>query len=65
MTAAKNPDGSVVVVLFNPIAESKEIQLSVRAKSIKFSISGKAVQTLLIPGNASPLVPFRLEAKRK
>jgi glucosylceramidase len=65
MTAAKNPDGSVVVVLFNPTEGAKEIQLSVRSKSIKFSISGKAVQTLVIPVNASAHVPFRLEAKRK
>jgi len=60
VTAAKNPDGSIAVVLFNPTEGTKGIQLSVQSKSTEFSISGKAVQTLVIPGNNSPLVPFQL-----
>ena len=50
VTAVKNPDGSLAVVLFNPTEEVKGIELSVQSKSIEFAISGKAIQTLVIPG---------------
>lgn len=51
VTAAQNPDGSIAVVIFNPHEDAKGIKLWLRDKSIDFSISGKAVQTILIPGS--------------
>ncbi|MBE0662892.1 MAG: glycoside hydrolase family 30 protein [Bacteroidales bacterium] len=51
VTAAQNPDGSIAVVIFNPNEEEKGIKLSLQEKSMDFAISGKAVQTILIPGS--------------
>jgi glucosylceramidase len=48
ITAVKNPDGSIAVVLFNPTEETKGIQIALRSKSTAFAISGKAIQTLVI-----------------
>ncbi|MBW6498099.1 MAG: hypothetical protein K0B09_06910 [Bacteroidales bacterium] len=50
VTAAQNPDGSIAVVIFNPLDEARGISLSLSGKTTEFSISGKAVQTVLIPG---------------
>ena len=50
LTAAQNPDGSIAVVIFNPDEEIKGIKLSLQGKSMEFAISGKAVQTIVIPG---------------
>lgn len=64
MTAVKNPDGSVAVVLFNPTEQPKGVQLTLQSKSIEFAISGKAIQTLVVQGNGSAQVPpFRVEAR--
>ncbi len=49
VTAAQNPDGSIAVVIFNPTEETRGIRLSLSGKTSEFSISGKAVQTVLIP----------------
>lgn len=46
VTAAQNPDGSVVAVLFNPTENEKHIRLLINTKSISFSISAKAIQTI-------------------
>jgi glucosylceramidase len=51
MTAARNPNGSIAVVIFNPEEFSKGVQLSLHEKSIEFTISGKAIQTILIKAN--------------
>lgn len=51
VTAVQNPDGSIAVVLFNPSEEQKGIQLSLAQKSIEFTISAKALQTLVIPSD--------------
>ena len=50
VTAAKNPDGSIAVIAFNPAGESKGIKLSHQKKTFEFAISGKAIQTILIQG---------------
>ena len=50
MTAARNPDGSIAVIIFNPGAEAKGIRLALREKPVEFTISGKAIQTILIKG---------------
>jgi len=48
VTAAKNPDGSIAVILFNEGEEEKNINLSLNNKSTKITISAKAIQTLVI-----------------
>lgn len=47
-TAAKNPDGSIVAVVFNPKENKEDIQLTLHAETIRFSIQPKAIQTLII-----------------
>lgn len=50
VTAARNPDGSIAVILFNPEEEVKGVHLALREKSVEFAINGKAIQTILIQG---------------
>ena len=47
-TAAINPDGSTVVVLFNEFKTPKTINLSLNEKNVEFSIDAQAIQTILI-----------------
>lgn len=49
VTAAQNPDGSIAVVVFNPTEKRKGIKLDAGNQSVEFAISGKAVQTIMIP----------------
>ncbi len=49
VTAAKNPDGSIAVVVFNQDSESKNFNLSLNDNSIDLQISGQAIQTIIIP----------------
>ncbi len=49
VTAAKNPDGSIAVVVFNQGAEAKSFNLSMNESTIDIQISGQAIQTILIP----------------
>jgi glucosylceramidase len=51
VTAFRNPDGTTVMVLFNPRAEVRGIHLSLDWKSMEFAISGKAIQTVILPRN--------------
>ncbi len=48
VTAAKNIDGSMVVVLFNPTEQSKTIRLSGGGQSWNIPLSAKAIQTAII-----------------
>ena len=48
-TAAQNPDGSMVIVLFNEFETPKSISLSFNEKNVEFSIDAKAIQTIVIP----------------
>ena len=48
VTAAKNPDKSIVVVVFNPTKNMKHFSLELETKHKKVSISPQAIQTLLI-----------------
>lgn len=48
VTAAQNLDGSIAVVIFNPSEEAKGIRLSLAGSANEISISGKAVQTIII-----------------
>ncbi|MCC7507735.1 MAG: hypothetical protein IT259_20670 [Saprospiraceae bacterium] len=48
VTAARNPDGSIAVVVFNPSDVEKHILLSLGEQSAPLKISEKAIQTILI-----------------
>lgn len=48
-TAAQNPDGSIAVVILNMEERIQTIELSLKGLSKRFSISPKAIQTLVIP----------------
>jgi len=49
VTAAKNPDQTIAVVIFNQTQEAKSINLVLNDKSVDFSISPQAIQTITIP----------------
>jgi glucosylceramidase len=49
VTAAKNPDGSIAVVVFNQGDEAKNFNLSLHESTIDIQISGQAIQTIVIP----------------
>jgi glucosylceramidase len=49
VTAAKNPDNSIAVVIFNEGLKAKNINLSLDGKAIDIQISGQAIQTIVIP----------------
>ena len=52
VTAAQNPDGSIVVVMLNQDEETRQVSLTLGdANSDTIQISGQAVQTLIIPGD--------------
>ncbi len=48
-TAAINPDGSTVLVLFNETKTPKSISLSLNGKTVGFAIDAQAIQTIVIP----------------
>jgi glucosylceramidase len=49
MTAAKNPDGSIAIVLLNMNAEPRNIKLSLADRTTEVQISAQAIQTIVIP----------------
>ena len=48
VTAAKNTDGSIAVVIFNEEGETKNFKLTLGEKATSISISANAIQTILI-----------------
>jgi len=48
VTAARNPDGTTSVVVFNPSSEETGIRLIAEGKATEFTISAKALQTIVI-----------------
>ena len=48
VTAAKNPDGTIAVVIFNEGLESKNFTLSLGDKNVNISINPKAIQTITL-----------------
>ena len=48
VTAAKNPDGSIAVVIFNEGENIESIQLSLEDNNMHFAINPKAIQTIII-----------------
>jgi glucosylceramidase len=51
VTAAKNPDGSIAVVVFNEGNASKSFALKLGENTINIKISEQAIQTIVIPLN--------------
>lgn len=51
VTAAKNPDGSIAVVILNQQNEASNLTLSLDERSKDIVISPQAIQTILIPNN--------------
>lgn len=49
ITAAKNSDGSIVVVIFNENEEPKNFSLNLNGLTKTVQISSKAIQTIIIP----------------
>ncbi|WP_222983472.1 glycoside hydrolase family 30 protein [Flagellimonas meishanensis] len=48
VTAAKNPDGSVAIVVFNEGMESKLVNFKIGEDEINIPISGQAIQTMVL-----------------
>lgn len=48
VTAAKNPDGSIAVVIFNEGKEGKNFKITLGEKSKEIAINPQAIQTILI-----------------
>jgi len=55
LTAARNPDGSIAVVLLNTNPEPKNIKLSLGDRSVEVQISGQALQTIMITNDKKTL----------
>jgi glucosylceramidase len=51
VTAAKNPDGSIAVVVFNEGDTDKNFNLNLNDATMNITISGQAIQTVVIPTN--------------
>lgn len=49
VTAAKNPDGSIAVVLFNEEPLARDFNLQLNEKNIPLRIGGQTLQTIVIP----------------
>jgi glucosylceramidase len=49
ITAAKNPDGSIAVVVFNEGSIAKNFALNLLEQTINIKISEQAIQTIVIP----------------
>lgn len=49
VTAAKNPDNSIAVVVFNEGKSVKNFQLSLNDASVNIQIDAQAIQTIIIP----------------
>jgi glucosylceramidase len=50
--AVKNPDESIVAVLFNKNDAEEKIELSLQSSNVNFTIPPKAIQTLVLKQNA-------------
>lgn len=48
ITAAKNPDGTIAVVIFNEENQQRNIQLQVDDQKVSLSISPQAIQTIIL-----------------
>ncbi|HNU13209.1 MAG TPA: glycoside hydrolase family 30 protein [Chitinophagaceae bacterium] len=48
VTAAQNPDGSLIVILFNATGKTKPVKIQLNNNELNTSISAKAIQTAVI-----------------
>ena len=48
VTAVKNLDNTIVVVVFNEKEEEKKINLVVKSKTTTYQISSKSIQTIIV-----------------
>lgn len=48
VTAAKNPDNSIAVIVFNPSEETKSFELNLNGESKPLSINPQAIQTIML-----------------
>ena len=51
VTAAKNPDGTIVVIVFNENKKAKSLNLSLNEKNVNINISSQALQTIIVNDN--------------
>ena len=51
ITAAKNPDNSIAVVIFNEEAVAKDFSITLNEKTVNLHIDGQAIQTIVIPND--------------
>lgn len=51
VTAAKNPDGSIAVVIFNEEPITRDFNLTLQEKTVTLHIEGQALQTIMIPNH--------------
>jgi glucosylceramidase len=49
VTAAKNPDGTIAVVIFNEGKDSKDFRLTLGEETVNVNINQQAIQTIIIP----------------
>ena len=49
MTAAKNPDGTIAIVILNMNEKIKNLEISLGDRSVKFQINAQAIQTVIVP----------------
>jgi glucosylceramidase len=50
-TVAKNPDGTIVLVLLNQQEASAGIDVKLDGNKTSFELQGKAIQTVVLPSN--------------
>lgn len=48
ITAAKNKDGSIAIILFNPTKSSKNYTISIQGQKVQGAIQAEAIQTLMV-----------------
>lgn len=52
VTAAKNPDGSIAVVVFNEEPLARDFSLTLKEETVNLHIEGQAIQTIVIPNKS-------------
>jgi len=50
ITAVRNPDNSIVVVLFNPGEEALSTKINIKGRTLASTIDRKAIQTIVVRG---------------
>ncbi len=60
VTAIQNPDGGIVLIVFNQTEQAKEIELALGEVTTEFSISAKAIQTILLSNEHKDLIDFQI-----